>query len=83
MLMIKPLYKNVLVRVQETKTIQGIYIPQSNKNRYEVVNVGKNVDEVKVGNTVIVNKSNMCEVSDNNQTYFLVNEKDIIGIVEE
>lgn len=83
MLMIKPLDKNVLVRVQETKTIQGIYIPQSNKNRYEVVNVGKNVDEVKVGNTVIVNKSNMCEVSDNNQTYFLVNEKDIIGIVEE
>lgn len=81
--MIKPLDKNVLVRVQETKTIQGIYIPQSNKNRYEVVNVGKNVDEVKVGNTVIVNKSNMCEVSDNNQTYFLVNEKDIIGIVEE
>ena len=81
--MIKPLDKNVLVRVQETKTIQGIYIPQSNKNRYEVVNVGKNVDEVKVGNTVIVNKSNMCEVSDNSQTYFLVNEKDIIGIVEE
>lgn len=81
--MIKPLDKNVLVRVQETKTIQGIYIPQSNKNRYEVVSVGKNVDEVKVGNTVIVNKSNMCEVSDDNQTYFLVNEKDIIGIVEE
>ena len=81
--MIKPLDKNVLVRPQEVVSIQGIYMPQSNNNYYVVVNVGKNVDEVKVGNIVIVNKSNMCEVSDNNQTYFLINEKDILGIVEE
>lgn len=81
--MIKPLDKNVLIKVQETTIIQGIYMPQSNKNYFEVINVGKNVVEVKPGNIVIVNKDNLYEVKDNNQVYFLVNEKDILGIVEE
>ena len=81
--MIKPLDKNVLVRPQEVVSIQGIYMPQSNNNYYVVVNVGKNVDEVKVGNIVIISKHNIVEVKDNNHTYFLINEKDILGIVEE
>lgn len=81
--MIRPLDKNVLVKLQEMKTIQGIYMPQSNKNYYEVINVGKNVDEVKIGNIVIINKNNAVEVNDHNQAYFLISEKDILGIVEE
>ena len=79
----RPLDKNVLVKLQEMKTIQGIYMPQSNKNYYEVINVGKNVDEVKVGNIVIINKNNAVEVNDHNQAYFLISEIDILGIVEE
>lgn len=81
--MIKPLDKNVLVKKMESKTISGIYMPQSNTNLYEVIRVGKNVTEVKNENTVIIDIAKAKEVTYNSVVYYLVSEENILGVVED
>lgn len=81
--MIKPLNKNVLVKPQELKTLGGIYLTQNDTNFFEVVKVGKNVMEVKEGNVVIIDKSSSKSIKYQNETYYLVLEENILGVVEE
>ena len=81
--MIKPLDKNVLVKKMESKTITGIYMPQSNTNLYEVIRVGKNVTEVKNENVVIIDITKAKEVTYNSVVFFLVSEENILGVVED
>lgn len=81
--MIKPLDKNVLIKKYEPINVLGIYMPQSSTNLYEVINVGINVNEVKVNNKVIIDNKNAKEVNHNGITYYLLKEEDILGVVEE
>jgi len=81
--MIKPLNKNVLLKSKASDTFNGIYMPTTNTVLFEVVGVGSCVLDVTVGNTVIVDRSAMKEINYNHQVFYLIDEKDILGIVEE
>lgn len=81
--MIKPLDKYVLVKPKEMKTIGGIYLPQMDTDYFMVIGVGKNVVELKVGNTVIINQASSKQIKYQNENYYLVKEENILAIVEE
>ena len=81
--MIKPLDKNVLVKKYESKNVLGIYMPQNNTNLYEVVSVGKNTNEVKPNDIVIIDIKNANEIQHEGLMYYLLSEEYILGIVEE
>lgn len=81
--MIKPLNKNILLKTKTENVVNGIYIPNTNNDLYEVLGVGAKVLEVKVGDIVIVNKSDLKEINHNQQYLYLACEDNILGIVEE
>ena len=81
--MIKPLNKNILLKTKTENVVNGIYIPNTNNDLYEVLGVGAKVLEVKVGDIVIVNKSDLKEINHNQQNLYLACEENILGIVEE
>lgn len=82
--MFRPLDKNVLLtKVREEKNISGLYLPQSDNNLYEVVNIGKEVVELKVGDKVYLDEAKLKKIVVNNKEYFIIEEKDIYLLVEE
>ena len=81
--MIKPLNKNVLLKIKSEYVVNGIYIPNTNNDLYEVLGVGAQVLEVKVGDIVIVDKTNLKGLNHNQQSFYLTCEDNILGIVEE
>ena len=81
--MIKPLNKNVLLKIKSENVVNGIYIPNTNNDLYEVLGVGAQVLEVKVGDIVIVDKTNLKGLNHNQQIFYLTCEDNILGIVEE
>ena len=90
-----PLHDRVLVRrvEEEDKTAGGIIIPDTAKEKPQEAKIialgtGKTDDsgkkikfEVKVGDRVIVSKYGGTEVKLNGDTYSLLREDDILGIV--
>lgn len=81
--MIKPLNNNLLIKQIVEETLSGIYIPNSVKNLYEVIAIGKSVMETKVGDKVIVDINNVREIKYQGSTYFLISEDYVLGIVED
>ena len=81
--MIKPLDKYVLVKPKEMKTSGGIYLPQMNTDYFVVIGVGKNVIELKIGNTVIINQAASKQIKYQNENYYLIKEENILAVVEE
>jgi len=93
---IRPLQDRVLLKriEQEAKTAGGIYIPDTAKEKpaeAEVVAVGKGLVanngsvqalEVSVGDRVLFGKFAGTEVKHNGETYLLVRENEILGIIE-
>ena len=87
---IKPLGARVLVEVieAEKKTASGLIIPDSAKEkpqRATVVAVGNGTEgekmEVKEGDVVLYGKYAGTEVDDQNNTYLILNQTDILAIV--
>lgn len=82
--MFRPLDKNVLLtKVREEKNVSGLYLPQSDNNLYEVINIGKEVVELKVGDKVYLDEAKLKKIVVNNKEYFIIEEKDIYLLVEE
>ena len=93
--MIRPLQDRVLVKRVEAEetTATGIIIPDTAKEKPQEAKIvalgtgktdesGKKVKfEVKVGDRVIVSKYGGTEVKLNGETYSLLREDDILGIV--
>ena len=93
---IKPLFDNVLVKpVQaDTKTVGGIYLPETVKEKPqvgEVVAVGTGIFDtngklipmlVKVGQKVMYTKWGGNEAKVGNEEWKLVKQTDILAIVE-
>ena len=91
---IKPLHDRVIIeRIEETKTHNGIIIPETvsgdKPQRGKVVAVGpgkiennqiRNL-EVKVGDKVLFGKYSGSEVKLENKEYLVMREEDIIGIL--
>lgn len=83
---IKPLGARVLVEKAEVeeKTASGIIIPDSAKetqNRGKVLAIGKDVEDVKVGDTVLYGKYNGTEIKENDKEYMIINSEDLLAIV--
>lgn len=85
---IQPLADHVVAEILkvEEKTAAGIYLPDEAKNKPQtatVVAVGKDVKELKKGDTIIYK-----DVYDNdfvkhqNKEYLIIREKDVKGIVK-
>jgi chaperonin GroES len=87
---IKPLGARVLVEVVEAEqvTASGLIIPDSAKEkpqRATVIAVGNGTEgekmEVKEGDVVLYGKYAGTEVEDQNHTYLILNQTDILAIV--
>lgn len=83
---IKPLGARVLVERAEVeeKTASGIIIPDSAKesqNRGKVIALGKEVNDVKVGDTVLYGKFNGTEIKEGEKEYVILNSEDLLAIV--
>lgn len=88
--MIRPLADRVLVEPQEaqTKTVSGIYIPDSAQEKPQqgtviAVGSGKKDEpmEVKVGDVVLYGKYAGTEVTVNDKKYLIVKQSDILAIL--
>jgi chaperonin GroES len=84
----KPLKDRVFVRYSEEieKTSGGIYVPDVAKEKPQkgiVEAVGKEVKEVKVGNTILFDKFSGSKISMDNVEYLILKEEDILGIIEQ
>ncbi len=88
--MIKPLADRVLIQPKEaeTKTVSGIYIPDTAKEKPQqgvvvAVGPGKKDEpmEVKVGEEVLYGKYAGTEVTVEDKKYLIVKQSDILAIL--
>lgn len=83
----KPLKDRVFVKYSEEieKTSGGIYVPDVAKEKPQkgiVEAIGKEVKEVKVGNTILFDKFSGSRINMENVEYLILKEEDILGIIE-
>lgn len=87
-MIIKPLGKRVLIQEvkQEEITKSGIVLPGTASKEKpitgEVLAIGNEVSEVKVGEKVIYEKYTGTEVKDGDVEYLLIDMKNILAVVE-
>ncbi|PIZ01084.1 co-chaperone GroES [bacterium (Candidatus Howlettbacteria) CG_4_10_14_0_8_um_filter_40_9] len=84
---ITPLADRVVLKpvAAEEKTASGIILPESAKEKPEqgkVVAVGKEVKEVKEGDTVLYSKYGPTEVKVGSEELLIVKEEDILAIIK-
>lgn len=84
---LSPLADWVVAEAEEaaTKTASGLYLPDRAAEKpktAKVLNVGKNVKEVKVGDRIVYKSYSTTEVKVNDKDYVLVKEEDIIATVK-
>ena len=87
-MIIKPLGKRVLIQEvkQEEVTKSGIVLPGTASKEKpitgEILALGNEVSEVKVGEKVIYEKYTGTEVKDGDIEYLLIDMKNILAVVE-
>lgn len=84
---LKPLADRIVAKSleAEAKTKSGIYIPDTAKEKPqmgEVVAVGKDVKEVKVGNKILYTKYGPNEVKVGADDLLVMKEEDVLAVVE-
>lgn len=84
--MLKPLADRLIIKrlEAEEKTASGIVLPDTAKEKPEqgeVLEVGKDVKEVKKGDKVIFSKYSPSEVKVDGNEYLIVKEEDILAII--
>lgn len=86
---IKPLKERVVVKYSSDeleKTPGGIYVPDVAKEKPQkgtVIEVGSEVKEVKVGDTVLFDKYAGSKIKIDDVEYLIIKEEEILGIVEK
>ncbi|MBA1437538.1 MAG: co-chaperone GroES [Epsilonproteobacteria bacterium] len=82
----KPLGERLLVKTVEeaNTTSSGIIIPDNAKekpNRAEVVAAGGDVEDVKVGDTVVYGKYAGTQLALDGQDYIVLELSDVLGVI--
>jgi chaperonin GroES len=82
----KPLGDRVFIKFLEEmeKTAGGLYIPDAAKEkpqRGKVEAIGKDVEEVKVGDVVLFDKYSGSKINVDNEDYLIVKEEEVLGII--
>ena len=85
---LRPLGDRVIVKRidSETKTASGIVLPGSAQEKpkaAEVIAVGKDVKEIKVGDEVIYKSYGPDEIKIDGVEYLIGKEEDILAVVKE
>jgi chaperonin GroES len=86
---IKPLKERVVVKYSSEeleKTPGGIYVPDVAKEKPQkgtVIEIGSEVKEVKVGDTVLFDKYAGSKIKVDDVEYLIIKEEEILGIVEK
>ena len=85
----QPLGDRVLIKVKEveTQTASGIYIPdnatQEKPTQAEIVAIGNDVKDVKVGNQVVFTKyAKSATVTLDNTDYLVMETAEILGVMK-
>lgn len=84
---IRPLNKRLAVRRFESKgmTAGGLFIPEGAKEAPvggEVLAVGKGIEDIEVGNTVIFGKNAGIEVAVEGKSVLMLKYEDVLGVFE-
>ncbi len=84
---IQPLADYVVARQEEaeSKTASGLYLPDKAQEKpkvAKVVAVGKNVQEIKVGDRIVYKTYSTTEVKVGADEYMLIKEEDILATVK-
>lgn len=84
---IQPLADRVVAQAVEAsdKTESGFYLPQDAKEKPQmatVVEVGKDVSEIKKDDTIIYPKYGTTEVTVDGTEYMVLKEEDVLGVVK-
>ena len=84
---IRPLNKRLAVRrfVAKEKTVGGLFIPEGAKEPQvggEVLAVGKGIDDIEAGNTVIFGKYAGVEVAVEGKSVLMLKYEDVLGVFE-
>ena len=82
----KPLGDRVFVKFTDEaeKTAGGIYIPETAKEKPQkgkVEAVGKDVEEVKVGDIILFDKYAGSKIQMDDSDYLIIKEEEVLGIV--
>jgi len=82
----KPLGERILVKMVEepNTTASGIIIPDNAKekpNRAEVVAASSEVEDVKVGDTVVYGKYSGTEIVLDGSEYIVLDLSDVLGVI--
>ncbi len=85
---LQPLADRIVARSleAEAKSAAGILLPESAKEKPqagEVLAVGKDVKEVKVGDQILYAKYGPTEVKVDGQELVLIKEEDVLAVVEK
>ena len=85
---LQPLADRIVAKSLEatTQTAAGIYIPDTAKEKpvmAEVLAVGKDVKEVKVGEQILYAKYGPTEVKINDEELLLLKEEDVLAVVRK
>lgn len=83
---LKPLADRVVIkRIEaEAKTASGIVLPDTAKEKPEegeVIEVGKDVKEVKKGDKVVFSKYSPSEIKKDGEEYLIVKEEEILAVI--
>lgn len=84
---IQPLADRIVAQAVEAsdKTASGFYLPQDAKEKPQmakVVAVGKDVKEVKKGDTIVYPKYGTTEIKVDADEYILLKEEDVLGVIK-
>jgi chaperonin GroES len=83
-----PLNKRLAVRRFESKekTQGGLYIPEGAQEPQiggEVLAVGKGIDDIEVGNTVIFGKYSGTDIAVEGKSVLMLKYEDVLGVFEK
>lgn len=81
--MFRPLNKNVLLTIVKEESNEDSLFLGTNSKKYEVVSIGKEVLELKVGDIVYLDEQKLKNLTIQNKDYYVIDEKDIYMIVGE
>ena len=83
--MITAVKENIIIEPEEMTTQGGLFVPNTNDNilRGKVIAAGLKVDEVVVGNTVVVAKHSTLEIEVENKKYWVTTEDKILAVIKE
>lgn len=84
---IKPMAKRIVALKQQpkTQTESGILLGKSEEKPIaaEVIAIGEKVKYIEVGQQILYKEYSATDIKINNETYLIIEEEDILGILED